>query len=71
MGIFYRLMALLLGASVLVGLFLLVLGKFDNKQELKDTIERKEAREEVQDEVNRRGSGANRDRLSNWVLPSE
>ena len=71
MGIFYRLMALLLGASVLVGLFLLVLGKFDNKQELKDTIERKEAREEVQDEVNRRSSGANRDRLSDWVLPSE
>ena len=64
-------MALLVGASVLVGLFLLVLGKFDNKQELKDTIERKEAREEVQDEVNRRSSGANRDRLSDWVLPSE
>ena len=71
MVIFYRLMALLLGSSVLVGLFLLVLGKFDNKQELKDTIERKEAREEVQDEVNRRGSGANRDRLFDWVLPSE
>lgn len=67
MGIFYKLMALLLGASLLVGLFLLVLGKFDNKADLKETIERKETREEVQDEVNARGSGANRDRLFDWV----